>query len=438
MAENKVRFLRGTAAEYANAVKDDDTFYYTTDDEKFYVGNKEITGGGITVDSNLSDTSTNPVQNKVIKAAIDDKADKAVATTTADGLMSAADKTKLDGADDTYALKSKYGDTTINVGRKADTKKGVYSTAEGYNTTASGHYSHAEGEGTTASGDGSHAGGYNTTASGIHSHAEGCETTASGAYSHAGGTGTKALHGNEVAYGKYNESKDDTVFSIGDGTSDTARHNAFEITTTGGKLHDKDIATTNLIPDLSSYAKTADVPNIKVNEAVNADTIKGRQVDDFAQIIDLTNATSTKIAVGYSGKTTVYRCTSWTDIPIGLTDGQGVIIAINYSGTGTAGVNQIWCTQIFISAHGNIFIRNMSNIDVDSWQELYRGEHKPYVTGSFSGTAASFHFDYAPSFALVNDEGNIKFGDTMIFTLGGYDVHFDNLSDTTHQYIIFK
>ena len=29
---NKVKFLRGTAAEYANAVKDDDTFYYTVHD----------------------------------------------------------------------------------------------------------------------------------------------------------------------------------------------------------------------------------------------------------------------------------------------------------------------------------------------------------------------------------------------------------------------
>ena len=39
--------------------------------------------------------------------------------------MSAEDKTKLDNADDTYALKSKYGDTTINVGRKAKTDVGI-------------------------------------------------------------------------------------------------------------------------------------------------------------------------------------------------------------------------------------------------------------------------------------------------------------------------
>lgn len=49
------------------------------------------------IDDALSDTSTNPVQNKVVKAALDKKAGKDVATAEADGLMSAADKKKLDG-----------------------------------------------------------------------------------------------------------------------------------------------------------------------------------------------------------------------------------------------------------------------------------------------------------------------------------------------------
>lgn len=52
--------------------------------------------GGLTIDNTLSDTSTNPVQNKVIKEVIDNKADKTVATTETDGLMSAEDKGKLD------------------------------------------------------------------------------------------------------------------------------------------------------------------------------------------------------------------------------------------------------------------------------------------------------------------------------------------------------
>lgn len=52
--------------------------------------------GGVDVDNALSATSTNPVQNKVVKAALDKKVGTAVATTSANGLMSKADKTKLD------------------------------------------------------------------------------------------------------------------------------------------------------------------------------------------------------------------------------------------------------------------------------------------------------------------------------------------------------
>lgn len=51
------------------------------------------------VDAALDATSTNPVQNKAVKEALDGKAGTAVATTSANGLMSAADKTKLDGVE---------------------------------------------------------------------------------------------------------------------------------------------------------------------------------------------------------------------------------------------------------------------------------------------------------------------------------------------------
>lgn len=186
-----------------------------------------------TIDTELSDTSTNPVQNKVVKQAIDNKADKSL-----------------------------YGDTTINVGRRADTSVGLYSTAEGWNTTASGNNSHAEGGGTTASGDFSHAGGY-------------C---------------TEALNRAEFAHGKYNQSNANTLFSIGDGTAGNARHNAFEITTTGGKLHDKDIATTDLIPT-----------SLPANGG-NADTVDGKHAGDFATSINPTIIGSIKI-MGYSTNT---------------------------------------------------------------------------------------------------------------------------------------
>ena len=60
----------------------------------------EIGANKTVVDAALDAYSTNPVQNKVVKAALDKKAGKDVATAKADGLMSAVDKVKLDGIED--------------------------------------------------------------------------------------------------------------------------------------------------------------------------------------------------------------------------------------------------------------------------------------------------------------------------------------------------
>lgn len=70
-----------------------------------YGGSSGFAGGGsgggggasIVVDNALSLMSTNPVENKVITAALAGKASTATATQSAAGLMSAVDKTKLDG-----------------------------------------------------------------------------------------------------------------------------------------------------------------------------------------------------------------------------------------------------------------------------------------------------------------------------------------------------
>lgn len=52
--------------------------------------------GGVDVDNALSATSTNPVQNKVVTAALTGKASTTVASASANGLMSKEDKDKLD------------------------------------------------------------------------------------------------------------------------------------------------------------------------------------------------------------------------------------------------------------------------------------------------------------------------------------------------------
>ena len=205
MADNKVKFLRGTAAEYEASTKDNDVFYYVTDTKKLYLGTNEVTGIG---------------------------------------------------------------------------KAGTGKNAEIFNETLGGGVN-------KASGDNSHAEGQITTASGNYSHAEGFGTTASGLYSHVGGANSRAsksnsfAHGNlvkassndcEVAFGSYNSSNADTLFSVGNGISDTARSNAFEITKTTGKLFDKEIATKE---ELETHAGNTNI-HVTADEKAYWNTLSGK------------------------------------------------------------------------------------------------------------------------------------------------------------------
>lgn len=113
-----------------------------------------------------------------------------------------------------------------------------YAHAEGNKTHATGMASHAEGIGSRASGVASHAEGNLTTASGFEAHAEGRDTIASGADSHAQNRGTIAQRLNQTAIGMYNEADTagadgehygDYVLIIGNGSSDSARSNALTV-----------------------------------------------------------------------------------------------------------------------------------------------------------------------------------------------------------------
>ena len=42
---NKIKCLRGTSGEYKDKKKDNDTIYFTTDNRKLYIGDKEVSGG---------------------------------------------------------------------------------------------------------------------------------------------------------------------------------------------------------------------------------------------------------------------------------------------------------------------------------------------------------------------------------------------------------
>ena len=191
---------------------------------------KHMEDGSIhhTVDNVLSNTSENPVQNKVVTTELNKKANKEI-----------------------------YTDSGISLGRDPDTDFGLHSIAIGDYCTATGRTSIAIGNQVVATADRAIAIGNFTTASAIKSTAIGDSTIAEGANSFAGGLESKTIgnnsfafgsnvvtnKNNSAAFGTYNKSDENTLFSIGNGDSDTERSNAFEITKTGGKLHNKNIIT---------------------------------------------------------------------------------------------------------------------------------------------------------------------------------------------------
>ena len=119
------------------------------------------------VDAALDAGSTNPVQNKAVKAALDTKAGTAVATKSANGLMSADDKTKLD---DVEAGANK---TTVDAALDAASEnpvqnKAVKAALDGKLSTRGGEISGSLRVGLTVSAEGSVSVGRTSTDTGIH------------------------------------------------------------------------------------------------------------------------------------------------------------------------------------------------------------------------------------------------------------------------------
>jgi hypothetical protein len=120
---------------------------YTTDEKTKLAGIADGANKTV-VDSTLSDNSSNPVQNSTVKAALDAKAAKdhthADATTSTSGFMSGADKKKLDAIDEgatKITIDSALSDTSTNpvqnkiVKSAIDAKATKATTLAGYGIT---------------------------------------------------------------------------------------------------------------------------------------------------------------------------------------------------------------------------------------------------------------------------------------------------------------
>lgn len=189
-----------------------------------------------------------------------------------------------------------HAEGTLSSKKIGNTASGKGSHAEGGDTTASGNYSHAEGDRTIANGSAGHAEGCLTTA-GYRSHAEGEQTVAGGGTtgtrgahaegvetqalafaSHAGGVGSVVDNYASTAIGSYPRriagtpakyNRNAVAFAVGNGTGDTARSNAFEVSFDGtGKLGGKSILT---------YADKAEInADIAAQVAEKVDKIDGK------------------------------------------------------------------------------------------------------------------------------------------------------------------
>lgn len=123
-----------------------------------------------------------------------------------------------------------------------------YSTAMGHSTTASGIYSTAMGNQSVSSNIASTSMGFQTTASGNSSTAMGVSTEASGNYSTALGNRTLANESESVAMGMYNDyTITGELLTIGNGTGNTARTNAFEVYKNGNVVIGDDANATHTV-----------------------------------------------------------------------------------------------------------------------------------------------------------------------------------------------
>lgn len=132
----------------------------------------------------------------------------------------------------------------------------IYVFTESMDYSTRGVGTHAEGQGTVASGNSAHAEGWKTEASGQYSHAEGNNTIASGKYAHAGGVATIAGGEAQTVIGKYNVANTNTLFVVGNGTSNSNRSNAFEVYTDGSIAIGGIALTKAMLQKLISFINT--------------------------------------------------------------------------------------------------------------------------------------------------------------------------------------
>lgn len=235
----------------------------------------------LTFDDTPTAGSLNPVTSGGVKTALDDKLDKtdAVGKKTAEG-------------------GEIFNVTSLNTA-------GSQAHAEGIDTHATGAYSHAEGAGTSALGAYSHAEGMNTEAKGGASHAEGAYTIA---------------NQDQHVQGKYNTEDTANKYAhiVGNGTSETARSNAYTLDWNGNAWYQGDVKIGGTSYDDSAAKTLATIddvrPDVKnIIDSISVNTIydlgvqtslnirlQSGQIGDFIEFDFISGETATNLTVNSS------------------------------------------------------------------------------------------------------------------------------------------
>lgn len=235
----------------------------------------------------------------------------------------------------------------------------------------------------------------------------------------AGADGVMRIPAGEC--GRVQTDGQDSVYLIGSGNALVVAQNyadcPFKVGGKGGE-----------IPDLSAYAKKTDVPNIKVNAAVNADTVGGKEPEkiffDNGMSSDLDSATKSGCYAA-SPDTLNVPSSSWWVVDTMNFNNQFIVQKAHAIGSATTTAS---------------YIRNYANGAWSDWTEMYTSGNKPYVTGSATVEANSricvTNHGFMPSNVIWWDNGISSF--SLSFDDKQFTIDASSDADKTIYYLIFK
>ena len=235
----------------------------------------------------------------------------------------------------------------------------------------------------------------------------------------AGADGVMRIPAGEC--GRVQTDGQDSVYLMGSGNALVVAQNysdcPFKLAAKGGEA-----------PDLSAYAKTADVPNIKVNTAGNADTVGEKLPEkifyDNGFSSDLDSATKSGCYAA-SPDTLNAPLSSWWGVDTMNFDNQFIVQKAHALGN----------TAVTFS-----YIRNYANNAWSDWTEMYTSGNKPYVTGTATVEANTMacvtNHGFMPSAAIWWNQS--KFGMAISVSTTDIVTGWVVSDKTVLNYMIFK